>query len=355
MWRRNSTIAFCLISIISLGSGRIFPSRQASPSKIPTSTKKQLATPPPLQPPGTRLFASLRRPAADVVEDDDDDDYYDTAALVYRKFREAMLGLATGVTIGVLINEIVVDTENPTRQAVFTAIGFAALQVPWFETKGNVWRGLGMTSGAVVGMFKLFGVGLPAGSVPGAAFLAQLATQSGNSIIGIIKQSPIVVMSAVEMLRRVKIPSVAVPKIELPRIPKLPMASSGAAAAVAAPADVDALPTRKEAVKPLPPKEVPQVTAPKKEEVVRKQEVIPTVKHDAAPPPLEKAVTRQPPRRVEDIEDMRDVWNIQPMDHVPSGPKSRAAAIIRQSYSEGIIDIRDYTWRDRRRESAKKN
>ena len=352
MWRRFGRVGLCLISIISLGSGRLFPGRQASAPKVSALGKKQVASPPPLQPPGTRLFANLRRPVNDIVDDDEDDDDYGTAALVYRKVREAVLGLATGVTIGVLINEIVVDTENPTRQAFFTAIGFAALQVPWFEAKGNIWRGLGMTSGAVVGMFKLFGVGLPAGSIPGAAFLVQFVMQSGKSFISVLKQSPSLLKSVVEMMSRVKLPHITVPKIEIPRLPKLPIASSGAVA-VAAPARVDVLPTRKEPIQPSPPKEVPSVTAPKKEEAVKKQETAPTVQTGAAP--SEKVVPRQPPRRMEDIEDMRDVWNIQPMDHVPSDPKSRAAAIIRQSYSEGIIDIRDYTSRDRRRESAKKD
>jgi hypothetical protein len=281
------------------------------------------------------LFAYLRRPVNDAGDDDDDDDDDDedddATTLIYRRVREAALGLATGVTIGLLVNEIVVDTENPARQAVFTAIGFAALQVPWIETKGNVWRGLGMTTGAFVGIFRLFGIGLP-GTVPGAALLASLMLQSGRSLFGILQQTLIIPKTAVEFISRIEPPRIAVLKGEIPRLPKVDFAHPYRAAA-ALPTSV-ATPTPKEVRATPTPKEVRATPTSKKIQAARDQ---------AATPPV-------PRRESEDIDDMRDACRIEPLGRVPPDPKEHAAAVLRQPQGEGIIDVRDFTWRERRTE-----
>jgi len=74
------------------------------------------------------------------------------------RFREVATGFASGATIGVLVGEIVADSNGFARQTAATVAGSAVLQLPWFQSQQrSFWRGFGLICGSAMGITGSFG------------------------------------------------------------------------------------------------------------------------------------------------------------------------------------------------------
>jgi len=68
-------------------------------------------------------------------------------------------GLLQGATIGVLVAEIVIDSDDAIRQSVATGAGFVALQLPWFKPTRSlsIFGRVGIIIGSVSGLCGAMG------------------------------------------------------------------------------------------------------------------------------------------------------------------------------------------------------
>lgn len=73
---------------------------------------------------------------------------------------ELSSGIIQGATTGILVSEIVVDSDNTARQTAATGAGFLVLQLPWFKPGKSIsiTRRVGMIIGTLSGFCGAMGI-----------------------------------------------------------------------------------------------------------------------------------------------------------------------------------------------------